>query len=308
MYRTRKKEPMALTCSLLGHAFDDYEVVRDREERGSEVVTSIREVAVCDRCGAERVLSENTEVTSIVDADAVDADHPATTVSDVEDAADDRFAPADDEDEPVLFEEDDAAAVDEAGAVDDPPVDGAGATDGERNADEIPDEGAELVESEASTEVGGLDETAEEFDEATATEPADEEGSDETGDAPEDDDAVILTDAPEDREYGEWPAHDDQQYRPWDPDRLLDGPDDEDDEGPTVAEMMGTNGRGDATTGTEAADDAPEFEETAAVGDGETILLCRNCGFQSPARAVSLRKGDACPDCHTGYLVAERNP
>ncbi|MFC5970779.1 hypothetical protein ACFPYI_05470 [Halomarina salina] len=328
---------MALTCSLLGHAFDDYEVVRDREERGSEVVTSIREVAVCDRCGAERVLSENTEVTSIVDADSVDADLADTGEVD---AADDRFAPsADDDDEAVFFEEGGSVADDEGTlgdtgvedpAVDESVVDEALADETVEADDEIPDEGAELVESEASTEVGGLDETAdvEETAAAATDQGAPSDAADAPGDTddgaeatsadgqdgePSDDDAVILTDAPEEREYGEWPAHDDQRYRPWDPDRLLDRPDDEDeDDGPTVAEVMG-NGRSDAEVEApdadgDDADDGPEFEETAAVADGKTMLWCRNCGFQSPAKAVSLRKGDACPDCHSGYLVSERNP
>ena len=293
---------MALTCSLLGHAFDDYEVVRDREERGSEVVTSIREVAVCDRCGAERVLSENTEVTSIVDAETVDADLPDAEADDVAEAPDDRFAPPADEAEATTGDDEATAPLDEsttaAAETDETPVDGAA-------DEEHPDDGAELVESEAAAEVGGLDETADGFD-ADAADAVDDVDAPDAEGVPEEDDAVILTDAPEEREYGEWPAHEDQRYRPWDPDRLLDGPDDE-GEGPTVAEVMGTNGREDAAAD-EAEDEGPAFEETAAVADGEAVLRCRNCGFQSPARAVSLRKGDACPDCHTGYLVAERNP
>lgn len=59
---------MGLTCSLLGHVFDETDVEREREERGSEVVTVVRDIERCSRCGAERVLSENKEVTSVVDA------------------------------------------------------------------------------------------------------------------------------------------------------------------------------------------------------------------------------------------------
>lgn len=305
---------MALTCSLLGHAFDDYEVVRDREERGSEVVTSIREVAVCDRCGAERVLSENTEVTSIVDAPPVD-----DMTDGADGATDDRFAPT---------ETAEAASVETAGTGDDAPDP---TTEGTPT-----DEGAELVENDGPSDVGGLEDTtaapedavdtASEDDasspatEAEAAEVAEDRAADgrdaEADGVEDDDDAIILTDAPEEREYGEWPSHDGQQYRPWDPDDLLEDPDETDDEGPTVAEMMGATDRDgaadDGSSGREAGagtgDTGPEFEETAALADGETTLQCPNCGFQSPARAVSLRHGDACPDCRTGYLVTERNP
>ncbi|MFB6118075.1 hypothetical protein [Halosegnis sp.] len=60
---------MGLTCSLLGHAFDETDVDRERSEQGSEVVTVVRELEVCRRCGATRVVSENKEVTSIVEPD-----------------------------------------------------------------------------------------------------------------------------------------------------------------------------------------------------------------------------------------------
>ena len=67
---------MGLTCSLLGHAFDETDVDRDRSEQGSEVVTVVRELEVCRRCGETRVVSENKEVTSIVEPD--DEGGPAT--------------------------------------------------------------------------------------------------------------------------------------------------------------------------------------------------------------------------------------
>ena len=63
---------MGLKCSLLGHAYEPAEVDREREERGSEVVTVSREIERCQRCGAERVVSESTEVTTVVDEDDVD--------------------------------------------------------------------------------------------------------------------------------------------------------------------------------------------------------------------------------------------
>lgn len=71
---------MGLKCSLLGHSFGETDVEREREERGSEVVTIVKEVERCSRCGEVRVLSENKEVTSIVEPDDVglDADSEAS--------------------------------------------------------------------------------------------------------------------------------------------------------------------------------------------------------------------------------------
>lgn len=117
---------MGLTCSLLGHAFEDTEVERDREEQGSEVVTIVREVETCRRCGETRTVSENKEVTAIVEPDDVDAadddagalgsmaeaaedgsttDHPT---ADAADAADSEFEPPDDpaEEDAEILEDD----------------------------------------------------------------------------------------------------------------------------------------------------------------------------------------------------------
>ncbi len=55
---------MGLRC-LLGHDFTGPEVEREREEDGEEVVTTVREVKTCRRCGEAQVVSENTEVTTM---------------------------------------------------------------------------------------------------------------------------------------------------------------------------------------------------------------------------------------------------
>lgn len=76
---------MGIRCSLLGHDYGESFVERDREERGNEVVVTERELRECNRCGAEHVTSENTEVRPIEpepepepDVEAsVDADAPA---------------------------------------------------------------------------------------------------------------------------------------------------------------------------------------------------------------------------------------
>ena len=55
---------MGLRC-LLGHEFSEPEIEREREETGEEAVTTVREVKTCARCGETRIVSENTEVTTI---------------------------------------------------------------------------------------------------------------------------------------------------------------------------------------------------------------------------------------------------
>ena len=63
---------MGLRC-LLGHDFSEPEIEKEREEDGREVVTTVREVKTCSRCGETQVVSENTEVTTIEQL----ADHAA---------------------------------------------------------------------------------------------------------------------------------------------------------------------------------------------------------------------------------------
>jgi hypothetical protein len=55
---------MGLRC-LLGHDFGEPETERQRNEEGSEVVVTVREVKTCQTCGETRVVSENKEIKSI---------------------------------------------------------------------------------------------------------------------------------------------------------------------------------------------------------------------------------------------------
>ncbi|RYJ12779.1 hypothetical protein ELS19_01530 [Halogeometricum borinquense] len=68
---------MGLKCRLLGHQYGDPEIEREREENGDEVVVTIREIQVCQRCEDEHVVSENKEVTSIRDPQDVGLDEAA---------------------------------------------------------------------------------------------------------------------------------------------------------------------------------------------------------------------------------------
>lgn len=56
---------MSLKCTVFGHRFGKADVERSRVEEGSEVVITIREVETCLRCGHQRTVSENTEVTTV---------------------------------------------------------------------------------------------------------------------------------------------------------------------------------------------------------------------------------------------------
>lgn len=78
---------MALTCSVLGHAYADPTVERDREERGSEVVITVREYETCTRCDRTRVVSENKEVTAVEDDGEPAAGGQEPTERDPSDAA-----------------------------------------------------------------------------------------------------------------------------------------------------------------------------------------------------------------------------
>ena len=52
---------MGLRC-LIGHDFGAPETTREREERGDEVLVTVREFRECRRCGHQHVISENKEV------------------------------------------------------------------------------------------------------------------------------------------------------------------------------------------------------------------------------------------------------
>jgi hypothetical protein len=189
---------MALTCSVLGHAFGDPTVERDREERGSEVVVTIREYETCNRCGRTRVVSENKEVT------AVEAEAEATTES----ASRDQPAP-------------------EATQSSDQPQ-------GEANAGaEAIIEEAPGAASDESTPADPAEEDAEIMDAGGDDRPIDEElaspsvadGESTEADPAQDEDAVVIEDDAGERAAGEWPDSGQDSTEPeWTP------PEDADDE------------------------------------------------------------------------------
>ncbi|WP_338727114.1 hypothetical protein [Haladaptatus sp. DJG-WS-42] len=165
---------MSLKCSLLGHRYGELEVEREREERGSEVVVTVREVEVCDRCGNTQIRSEAKEVTTM----ETGTQEPAP----------------ESEPEPP---HDDAAVVTEP---DDAEVEPADDTD---EADQLPaepaDEDVEIIDEHEAADVGH----------DTAPNLAEVEQYEELDDLdPEQDDGIILTDDEDEvpqRNPGEWP-------------------------------------------------------------------------------------------------------
>lgn len=176
---------MGLKCSFLGHSFEDAGVERDREEQGSEVVTVVKELEQCRRCGEERVVSESTEVTTVVDPDEVDAavDEGAT-----------------------------AGGTGGFGGAVDRGMDDGGDHDGAETLEEGPEPADDGAAEAASEAAAAVDELAEDPDEAF-------EARD-----PEEEDAEILTDDDAERDPGEWPdEHDADDGRA--ADSLDDAPD-----------------------------------------------------------------------------------
>ncbi|QCC46543.1 DUF7093 family protein [Halobellus limi] len=261
---------MGLKCRLLGHAYGDAEVERNREEQGDEVVVTIREVQVCERCGAEQVVSQNKEVTAIRSPAEVGLDDSATT----------------DEGDPSTVE-DAQASPSQAGTTDQ--TDGPTATPAERGTgDESGSQTAEGARAGASASAGAdtdpADADGERADESepgspgvspgedpagASSEPIEEAESDgwETGSDdwedveadPDADDAVILDDEVTERDEAQWPEETDA-----DPTRPATAEDDV----PGDAATAGDPAAGDAATADDPAADE-EVTNDAEIIDGD---------------------------------------
>jgi len=267
---------MGIKCSLLGHSFTGTAVEEEREEQGSEVLITVKEVETCDRCGKTRVISENKEVRSIESAEpAVEPDETP-----VDDEPTGTPEPAGTTPSPDIdAAEGDAELIDEA-EPEEPP------------ADPTPD-------PEPAADTGGTEP-------ATATDPAgaganeaDVTGTEVAGadaDAPaEEDDAVILEDDEEpEREPGEWPEDGRDGSVPADATAAAEWPEEDegDDEEWEPSESL--------TSDIDSAEVEPAGGATVTVPEGE--FECPECGFTTLVEESSLRAGDFCPQCHKGAL------
>ncbi len=264
---------MGLQCSLLGHAFEDAGVEREREEQGSEVVTTEREIERCRRCGTERVVSESTEVAAVVDASDVGLEAGAGPESDGTEREADADSNGSDAGSGI------AGAVERSGV---DPADG----------DADPDEGgidATPPGTAASDEFGTEGPT----ESSTALDPNADVGRNTGSEDPPDpaaEDAEILTDDgdggedadPTERKPGEWPVG-----------------------------AGGTNTSADAddadSVGTEITEETPppDGESLSGITVPEGAIVCPDCSFRVEADS-GYRAGDPCPDCGA-WLEAERN-
>jgi hypothetical protein len=301
---------MGIKCSLLGHQFAETDVVEEREEQGSEVVITIKEIETCDRCGAERIVSENKEVTSLetADGDAVDAEpdresEPAADASGPSpstgtDAAPDMTAAEDDAE--LLGEDSEARSA--SGSRTQSGDDTAAEPSPEPATDAGPETTAD-PEPEPAADAGTDPEPSAAEDDAVILDDGDDEPEREPGEWPDEaegDDApgtVAETDAPAEEATGEdWP--DDVESEP---DR---------DQSPT-ADMEwpdeGSDDDGDdwepsesLTQKIDQAEVEPAGSATVTVPEGE--FECPECGFRTSVESTSLRAGDFCPECHRGSL------
>ena len=323
---------MGLKC-LLGHDFGDPELKREREERGDEMVVTVREVTTCTRCGTERIVSENKEVTSIEQLSRAAADEP----------------------EPAGQ----AAAPDVATAPEDASAHGSRASEGFDQGDTSIDSSTDTSPEPSATQEPEVTDDAEiitagptstEDDEPSSsddqTQPAESPGTydpdEDAGDEPieeppaGEDDGVILSDTDTDAEQpstrapGEWPDHDDvapeavdNEPTPW-PEQ--DGDDEGfDAAGPTEgtpdgvtfggsispeqsAESYDESGESDESDDLLEPDDGfTRVDETSVSferieDDIRTEFFCPECGLTRQAGQSSMRAGDICPECRRGYI------
>lgn len=287
---------MGLRCSILGHEYADPEVRRDREDRGDEVVVTVTEVRVCERCGGETVVSENTEVRSVATPEDAGLDEEdgggeeedsedgsATTARNATDAAVGGAAGSAEE---TTAEEDDGVILDEESPERDPgewPEADDTHLDDTETGSAAPDEGDADAEPEPTGDDGAAD--GDDTDEPAG-------GGEPTPDPEESEQTEILDDAGPSAE-----------------------PEPEPEPGPE-SEPASEGGWSDTdTSGGGAATGRGESAGDDAVGTGITRpsmsasdgdrFVCPECGHEASTESTSLRAGDICPECAAGYL-AER--
>jgi hypothetical protein len=163
---------MGLTCRFLGHTFGDSEIEHTREERGNEVVATVKKTRTCKRCNIEQVISQNKEVTSIRPTETPETNLSDNTETDAssdgwESAPDHEHVRADDsvettqDDSPVndaVILNNESTEQDEAQwptDIETPPHDAGKPTAGEQTGESVQkkhdDTGAEILDSDTDT-------------------------------------------------------------------------------------------------------------------------------------------------------------
>jgi len=275
---------MSLKCSFLGHRYGQTEVERERTEEGSEVIITVREIKQCKRCGDERIVSENKEVTTLETAAEIVADDlekeevaseqqsgsstpagqaddenpPATTVTGGADGQSDSVTGTTPEavtDDVIEAGEDDAVILDDDDGEDD-----------EREPGEWPKEAESEEQRQTQSDAAGT-----EPDTGSAAWPEDTEPQ--TTEWPEETERQID----ESRDPGEWPEE--------------PAPDDDRNEWESL------------TKPEPRPLDDPAVEPTkSAVSVPDGMFRCSQCEYSTPVEESPLRAGDFCPECRVGSL------
>ncbi len=327
---------MGLRCSLLGHDFGEPDEEEEREARGDEEIITIREIERCARCDEVRVISEHTEVRAIephrsapdpTESRATDTMAERFEVIEETDGVDGRTAEADrehagrDDTRPPENDEGGAVFLDDDGT--------------EREPEEWfdgRDPGPEASSSEQwmhESDVTADDEETEEDGDGgwVGASPTERYGSDSAEPSPWPDEP---DDAPtDDAEIVDWPEHqgDDEGFDAepdsgpaedvefegmtprradgrdesgWTaPDSTSDGPGwtaDPEERRQEPADSS-TDGSSLGFTPAESGADRADVD-----GDVPTEFYCPECGLNHVAEESSLRPGDICPECRTGYI------
>lgn len=187
---------MGFRCSILGCEYAEQRHEREREQRGEEVVLTVREYEECRHCGDKRLISENTGVTTAPEAHTTSGDEPdePSDPAGFYDEFDDQEAEsAPSEDETALLDDAEAAGeldVDPDGAVPDDPAD-----------DDLPeDEGVEFIDADSDSGADadtGADPASSTANDPEALVPEADDPEFETASEPPDvdgEDAVLLAD------------------------------------------------------------------------------------------------------------------
>ncbi|MFB6120991.1 MAG: oxidoreductase [Halobacteriaceae archaeon] len=282
---------MGLRCSLLGHAYADPEIERERDDRGDEVVVTVRETKTCERCGAETVVSENTEVRPVEpepepEPESDPASAPSSSADPAESpAVDDEFEP------PASAAEDDGVILDED---DDEPE-----AEPDREPGEWPE--AEDTRVEEPSPADADDVVAEAEAEAEAASESDDGGEiiDAEGDGVDVEDASPT---------GGWPdtGAEDEGFDA----SPNSGDGDVDMGGLTPRGVADAEDEGEAVVGGDSFGTGIESSETTVPGRSDDVdvdaeFVCPACDYTEPVLNSSLREGDICPECQRGYLAEE---
>lgn len=261
---------MGLTCSVLGHQYGDRERIEEQDRQGSEEIIAVREVKTCVRCGEELVVSESKEVLAVPGEEDAgqEPEEPVTdTIPDAEPSSEPSPPP-----EPQTSTEAESAEEDDGVILSD---------DGEREPGAWPPMEDESDEEEASPpEDGEADWPELEVEEAASTE--DQSDPDPWPEVTEEDEGYDAVAGDIDPELAEQVI----EAAPSGQEEVVEA--EETDAGFVRASPIGSPADPDES-------------------DVNTEFYCPRCDWGAESLSTSVRRGDICPECRTGY-IAERDP